>query len=202
MTIKRRRWTAAEDDLVLECDVEKRAKLARKLGRTPNAIGIRFSKLQADRLRALGLKPRPHCRSWTKPERRRLDAMREAGDSWAKCAKALGRTAKSVRVDWHVRHRDPGRKFRWWTPAEDDLLVSMWGKPVKEIGEALGRDALAVNNRARVLRRAGRIGPWLAARLRWIPAIRPVASGVLSEATCSSRSDASQVAVSLHETSV
>jgi hypothetical protein len=200
MTVKRRRWTAAEDDLVLECDVEKRAKLARKLGRTHNAVELRYVKLQADRLRALGLKPRPRCKPWTKPERRRLDAMREAGDSWAKCAKALGRTAKSVSVDWHARHRAPGRKFRWWTPAEDDMLVSLWGKPVKEIGVALGRDATAVNNRARVLRRAGKIGPWLAARLRWVPAIRRVAGGVLSESTCSSRSDASPVAVSLHET--
>jgi hypothetical protein len=78
---------------------------------------------------------------------------------------------------------------RRWTAAEDDLVLEC---DVEK----------RTNNRATKLQAAGRIGPWLAARLRWIPAIRQVASGVLSESTCSSRFDASQVAVSLRETSV
>lgn len=151
--IKRRRWTPAEDEQVLECAVSQRRRLARELGRTVNAITLRHGRLQRDRL--VGLETfghRPRNRPWTGPALRRLDDLRSSGLTWVAIGRQLGRTPLAVRTQWSARH-PTGR--RWWSRAEDRKLIELWSEPMSVLTKEFGRDAVSISNRGCALRRKG-----------------------------------------------
>lgn len=151
--IKRRRWTPAEDEQVLECAVSQRGRLARELGRTVNAITLRHGRLQ--RARLVGLESfghRPRSRPWTGPALRRLDDLRSSGLTWAAIGRQLGRTALAVRMQWSARHPTG---WRWWTRAEDRKLIRLWSEPMDVLTKVFGRDRVSISNRGCALRRRG-----------------------------------------------
>ena len=151
--IKRRRWTPAEDEQVLECAVSQRRRLARELGRTVNALTLRHGRLQ--RARLVGLESfghQPRNRPWTGPALRRLDDLRSSGLTSATTGRQLGRTALAVRMQWSARHPTG---WRWWSRAEDKNLVRLWSEPMAVLIKVFGRDRVSISNRGCALWRKG-----------------------------------------------
>ena len=90
----------------------------------------------------------PHTwRPWTMAEVKRLDALREQGNSIAESARLLGRTVPSV--NHTIRLHKLGRR-NWWTRAHDELVRTRI--PLREVADDLGRTEPAVRTRACRLR--------------------------------------------------
>lgn len=152
MTTRRRRWSAAEDQLVATATSAQFDALARRLGRTRQAIKVRRCLLRSGRSarqrveRAVVRGDDPGKRDWTERELAYLDA--HVGIvSKAQLARALGRSENAITVKAQrrgLRFRQPQRRGDRPLCAREvaDLLgiscaktVSWWCRAVLLAGE-------------------------------------------------------------------
>lgn len=142
-----RRWTPADDELLLELYAAgvPREQLGRRLGRSVDAIDARRRLLDRP---ARSRSPRP----WSETEERFLRAAAEAGVPGAEIARRLGRTAAAVRRRRELLGATRPRPSRY-TPADDALIAAAVaaGSPLAPVAARLGRSEGAVRLRARSL---------------------------------------------------
>ena len=116
-------------------------------------------------------KPKKQTKSFV-PERKDLwtpendaELMRRYwdGESYEDIGKAIGRTARAVKIRANAIRREKGQRPRrsrrglYWQESEDAVLIEMFeaGNGYKAIAEKLGRTYLAIATRIKVLRDMG-----------------------------------------------
>ena len=142
-----RRWTAAEDRLLLDLYAagEPRDAIAVRLGRTPDAVDARRRTLRRP---ARTITPR----RWTEAEDAFLRAATAAGVPSGEIASRLYRTAHAVRRRREVTGLT-GPRARPYTARENEVIAAMLrkGEPLATIAGVLGRSEDALRLHARQL---------------------------------------------------
>lgn len=85
------------------------------------------------------------------------------GESYEDIGKAIGRTARAVKIRANAIRREKGQRPRrsgrglYWQESEDAVLIEMFeaGNGYKAIAEKLGRTYMAIATRIKVLRDMG-----------------------------------------------
>ena len=100
---------------------------------------------------------------WTPENDAELMKRYWAGESYENIGKAIGRSAKAVKIRANAIRNEQGKRPRrvgksmFWQESEEKLLIEMYesGVGIKIIAEKLGRTYLAIATRIKVLRDRG-----------------------------------------------
>jgi len=100
---------------------------------------------------------------WTQENDKELMRRYWAGESYENIGKAIGRTARAVKIRANAIRSEQGKRPRrvgksmFWQENEDKILIEMFeaGSSYKAIAEKLGRTYMAIATRIKVLRDMG-----------------------------------------------
>ena len=100
---------------------------------------------------------------WTPENDAELMRRYWAGESYDNIGKAIGRSAKAVKIRANAIRNEQGKRPRrvgksmFWQESEDKILIEMFeaGNGYKDIAKKLGRTYLAIATRIKVLRDMG-----------------------------------------------
>ena len=100
---------------------------------------------------------------WTPESDKELMQRYWDGESYEDIGKAIGRTARAVKIRANAIRREKGQRPRrvgksmYWQESEDAILIEMFeaGNGYKDIAAKLGRSYMAVATRIKVLRDMG-----------------------------------------------
>ena len=101
---------------------------------------------------------------WTPENDAELMRRYWAGESYDNIGKAIGRSAKAVKIRANAIRNEQGKRPRrvgksmFWQESEDKILIEMFeaGNGYKDIAKKLGRTYLAIATRIKVLRDMGK----------------------------------------------
>lgn len=165
---QRRAWTAREDALLLADPDATPATVARRLGRSAEAVKKRRNYLADHGGTApppRGQGPGLEIRTSAAKRRAEWTELADRGERTARIAEWYGVTPGTIMAGVRQHRQEtgaphsPGATDRRWTSEEDALLLEDPPLLIKEIAEQIDRSTEAVRTRLTALRKQGRTPP-------------------------------------------